>query len=136
MCSNKTTLLSTITSGNDRYIETIDHSGDPNMLPINKMMNDARKDECINSQSRLYVAIAWSNVKELILLKLFSEVVHCDATCDTNNSKNHLITFSGRTSTGKKNIFLPIWVANQQRVMFKWIFSSVLPNFVQKDFFD
>eukprot|EP00957_Ditylum_brightwellii_P116756 8905912-Ditylum_brightwellii.AAC.1 len=51
MCSDKTALLFAIATGNNRHIETIDHSGDPNMLPINKMMNDARKDECISSQS-------------------------------------------------------------------------------------
>ena len=84
----------------------------------------------------MFVAIAWSNAKELRLFKLFPEVIHCDATCDTNNSKNHLITFTGRTSTGKQFIFLRIWVVNQRRVMFKWIFSSVLINFVREEFFD
>eukprot|EP00957_Ditylum_brightwellii_P209325 15361226-Ditylum_brightwellii.AAC.1 len=43
MCSDKTALLSTITTSNGRHVEKIDHSGDPIILPINKMMTDAKK---------------------------------------------------------------------------------------------
>jgi hypothetical protein len=34
-------LVSSITSGENRHEETIDHSGDPNMSPIKDMMYDA-----------------------------------------------------------------------------------------------
>ena len=37
----KTMSVSSITSGENRHEETIDHSGDPNMLPIQDMMYDA-----------------------------------------------------------------------------------------------
>ena len=71
------------------------------MVQIQEMLYDAQHQENINPESRLFVAIAWSNTKEFRSFKLFPEVIHCDATCDTNNSKNHLITFTGRTSAGK-----------------------------------
>jgi hypothetical protein len=37
----KTMLVSSITSVENRHEETIDHSGDPNMLPIQDMIYDA-----------------------------------------------------------------------------------------------
>ena len=50
-------LVSSITSGENGHVETIDHSGDPNMLPIQDMMYDAQRQEDINPESRLIVAI-------------------------------------------------------------------------------
>ena len=125
-------LISTITSGSNRFTSNIDHSSDTSLSSIAEMTRDVRRNECIQKDSKVFVAVAWANVNEIRMMTLFPEVFHCDATCDTNNTKNHLITLSGRTSTGSQFVFIRIWVVNQRRSMFKWVFSNVLPNFIPK----
>ena len=47
----KTMLVSSITSGEKRHEEIIDHNGDPNMVQIQDTMYDAWRQENINPES-------------------------------------------------------------------------------------
>jgi hypothetical protein len=59
---------------------------------------------------------------------LFPEVLHADCTWDSNNKNNHLLTFSCRTSSGKQVVFLRVWLLNQKRSSFRWVFKFVLTS--------
>jgi hypothetical protein len=58
----------------------------------------------------------------------YPEVFHANCICDTNNTNNHLLTFSCQTSTGKQVVFLRIWLPKQKRFRFHWAFKFVLTN--------
>jgi hypothetical protein len=133
---DKTKLLSSITDGETKNVSTIDHSTDVNLRYIKEMTSHTRRNQNIDPKSRIFVSVCWANLKELRLFKLFPEVLHCDATSDTNNSKNYLLTFSGRTSTGHQFIFLRIWIVNQKRTSFRWIFHSVMKHFIPQKVLD
>ncbi|CAJ1947503.1 unnamed protein product [Cylindrotheca closterium] len=116
-------------AGNVTERET-DHSTEPAMDELGREVSAAREDESIFCQDKIFLCIAWTNKEELRLFQKFPSLVYCDATSDTNKNKNHLITFSGRTTNGKQFIFLRVWVHNQKRVTFKWIFQAVLKSFL------
>ena len=61
--------------------------------------------------------------------------MYCDSTGDTNNSGNHLLSFSGCTPQGQQFLFLRIWIHNQKQVTFKWVFKAALKEFLSEDTF-
>jgi hypothetical protein len=63
----------------------VDHSADEDMLEIQTLTAKARQDQEIDARSKIFVAIAWTTRDKQRLFKLFPEVLHCDATCDTRN---------------------------------------------------
>ena len=78
----------------------------------------------------LFIAIAWTILPALRFFKLCPEVVWCDVTSHTNNKGFHLLSFSCRTSIDKQVIFLWIWIPNQQRFSFRWVFQHAIPNLI------
>jgi hypothetical protein len=57
---------------------------------------------------------------------MFPEVFHADCcTCDSNVTGNSPLTFSCWTSTGKQVVFLEIWIPNQKKFSFWWVFTFV-----------
>jgi hypothetical protein len=84
--------------------------------------NNAR----VHEEARIIIAGAWANKYNVHIFLLFPEVFHTDCTCDTNNTNNYLLTFSCRISTGKQVGFLRVWIPNQKRFTFRWVFKVVL----------
>ncbi len=75
----------------------------------------------------LFIAIAWTNLPALRMFILCPEVIWVDVTSHSNNKGFDLLTFSCRTSVGKQCVFLWIWIPNQKRFSFRWVFSHALP---------
>jgi hypothetical protein len=132
MDTGTTGLVSSCRSADTGRTANIHHVNDDDMADAKEMVANARQIDGIHPQSRIFMCVAWANLDEIRLFKLFPEVMHCDATCGTSNSKNHLLAFSGRTSTAKQFIFLQIWLANQRRSTFNWVFHVVLPTFIHR----
>jgi hypothetical protein len=53
-----------------------------------------------------------------------------DITSHSNNKGYHLLTFSCRTSIDKQVVFLWIWISNQQRSSFRWVFQHAIPTLI------
>merc|ERR1711966_366526 len=79
----------------------------------------------------LFMAIAWTMTPCLRYFLLCPEVLWFDVTSHSNNKGFCLLTFSCRTSLDKQVVFLWIWISNEQRMSFCWVFqhalSSLLP---------
>ena len=106
----------------------------PDFAALQEDTAEHRRLAAINDKTKIFCCLAWSLKDEIRLFKLFPEVVHLDCTCATNMSKNHLLTFTARTSTLKQFIFLRVWIYNQRRATFRWVFQSVLPNLLPESF--
>ena len=48
----------------------------------------------------------------------------------------HLLTFSIKTSTGNQVVFLRVWMPNQQRYTFRWVFQYVLTGLIPLKIFE
>ena len=72
------------------------------------------------------MAIAWVQPLEKQLFMLYPEVITVDCTADINNESRPLLTMAGKDSLGKKNIFLRVFLPNERRWVFRWIFNVVL----------
>ena len=114
----------------------IDHSNDPGMEVLIEETRNIRVSENVAEGDKVFLCVAWASVEEIRLFKCFPEVIYCDATSDTNNTKNHLVTFSGRTSSGRQFVFLRIWIHNQKTATFQWIFRVVLKTFIPNLFYN
>jgi hypothetical protein len=66
------------------------------------------------------------------LFKLCPEVVWLDVTSHSNNKGFHLLTFSSSFSIGKQIVWMWIFIPNQQRFSFRWVFKKALPKLVPK----
>ena len=119
--------------GNDPFY--IDHSNEPGMDVLIEEARCARSAKNVSENAKVFLCVAWSSVEEIRLFKCFPEVIYCDATADTNNTKNQLVTFTGRTTSGRQFIFLRIWIHNQRKSTFQWIFKVVLRTFIPNRFF-
>ena len=106
----------------------IDHSKDPDLQVAHDMANETRKNPHVDPKARIFLAVAWAFASDIRVFKLFPEVFRADCTCDSNIMGNSLLTFSCRTSTGKQFIFLKIWIPNQKRFSFRWVFKFVLTS--------
>jgi hypothetical protein len=113
----------------------IDHREDPDMEEPRLMAEAVRSNPKVSPQAKVFIAVAWASKADIRFFKLFPEVVHCDATCDSNNTGNHLLTFSCRTSTGKQYVFLKIWIPNQKRFTFRWVFKFVIMHLLPQKIF-
>ena len=68
----------------------------------------------------------------ILFFLLCPEVIWCDVTSHSNNKGFDLLTFSCRTSVDKQVVFLWIWIPNQQRFSFRWVFQHTIPNLIPK----
>jgi hypothetical protein len=114
----------------------LDHSLDDDFQELRASVATQRGSNLVDPKSTVFLCVAWSNVEETGLFKKYHDIIYCDATGDTNNTGNHLITFSGRTPEGKSFIFLRCWTHNQKQVTFRWIFKVALRTFLPDCLFD
>jgi hypothetical protein len=80
-----TGLVSSCRSADTGKMTNIHHDDDNKLTDAKEMVVNARLIDGINPEARIFMCVAWANLHELRLFKLFPEVMHCDATCDASN---------------------------------------------------
>jgi hypothetical protein len=131
---NGNALVSSLRTAGEEAVE-IDHTSDPDLQVAREMADSTRRNPSVDPRARIFLAVAWASHSDLRLFQLFPEVFHADCTCDSNVTGNYLLTFSCRTSTGKQVVFLKIWIPNQKRFSFRWVFKFVLTSLIPKRLF-
>ena len=126
---NETVTVSTTQYANEEVvnteISTLDYGED-----IETAAKKERKEKKLKPRDILFVAIAWIVLPAFRFFKLCPEVIWCDVTSHSNNKGFHLLTFSCRTSVDKQVVFMWIWIPNQQRFSFRWVFQHAIPNLI------
>jgi hypothetical protein len=84
----------------------VSHTDDPNFIEPRDSANISRKNPQVHKDAPIFIAVAWASKNDIRLFMLFPEVFHASCICDTNNTNNHLLTFSYPTSRGKQVVFL------------------------------
>ena len=59
-------------------------------------------------------------------------MIWCDVTSHSNNKGFNLLTFSCRTFVDKQVVFLLIWIPNEQKISFIWVFQHAIPILIPK----
>ena len=90
----------------------------------------ARKNQKIKTEDDVFVAVAWTYGGTLRMFKLCPHVVTLDITAHTNKNKYHLLTFSIKTSIDKQVVFFRLWLPNQRRLSFRWVFQHAVPKLI------
>jgi len=112
-----------------------DHSNDPLMIGLRTEGQMSRSNYMLSDDTKVFLAIAWVFKPELRFFKLFPEVIHVDGTSHSTQKKYELITFSVKTSLGRQVVFLRVWLPDQKRYSFRWIFQHVLLGLIPKSVF-
>jgi len=123
------------TKFDDRNSCDKDLSDDPTMMGLRVEGQLSRSNYMLSNDTKVFLAIAWTFKPELRFFKLFPEVIHVDGTSHSTRKKYELITFSVKTSSGQQVVFLRVWLPDQKRYSFRWIFQHVLLGLVPKNIF-
>ena len=91
---------------------------------------EEREERSLHKEDALFIAVAWIVKPALKLFKLCPEVIWVDVTSHSNNKGFHLLTFSSRLSIGKQIVWLWIFIPNQQRFSFRWVFKEAIPSLI------
>ena len=110
LVTGETALVSCLNLDRQKGFAEIDHSNDPEFIEPHESAMICRQNPLVHEKSRIIIAVAWANKYNIRTFMLFPEVLHADCTCDSNNTNNHLLTFSCRTSSGKQVVFLRAWI--------------------------
>lgn len=124
------TLVSTTKTNGE--VTHVDVAEDPTMHHIATEVDNARTNQNINEDESVFVSIAWTLNGARRLFKLNPEVVTCDITSHTNKNGYHLLTFSVKTSHDRQVVFLWVWMPNQRRYSFRWVFQHAVTNLIAK----
>ncbi|KAL7529904.1 hypothetical protein ACHAXR_003219, partial [Thalassiosira sp. AJA248-18] len=81
----------------------------------------------LKKKDELFISIAWTVMPLFRFFLLCPEVIWCDVTSHSNNKGFSLFTFSCRTSLDRQALFLWIWIPNEQRFSFRWVFQHAIP---------
>ena len=107
----------------------------PKLSHLADIARHARTTRKLNPSQYLFMAIAWTMLPCLRYFLLCPEVLWFDVTSHSNNKGFCLLTFSCRTSLNKQVVFMWIWIPNEQRMSFRWVFqhalSTLLPEHVR-----
>jgi hypothetical protein len=104
----------------------------PSLAPIHEIAQKSRKDRTISKSQYLFISIAWIFLPAFRFFKLCPEVIWCDVTSHSNNKGFSLLTFSCRTSINKQVVFMWVWIPNEQRISFRWVFQHAVPKLIPK----
>jgi hypothetical protein len=99
------------------------------------MANMTHSNPLVSPNAHVMIACAFETKQATHIFKLFPEVIHADVTSDTNNTGNHMLTYSCNTSEGKQVIFLKVWLPNQKKSSFCWVFKFVLTSMIPPECF-
>ena len=116
-------------SGDVHYREINDN---PDTECLLYQIAQERQERKLNNVNALFIAVAWIVKPAFCLFKLCPEVVWVDVTSHSNNKGFHLLTFSSRLSIGKQIVWLWVFIPNQQRFSFRWVFQEAIPTLVPK----
>ena len=120
-------VLSTTKGENGNVIST-DLSSVPAANGLVKQTRITRKSRKILANQYQFIGIAWIVLPLFRYFLLCPEVVWCDITSHSNNKGYHLLTFSCRTSLNRQVVFLWVWIPNEQRISFRWVFHIAIPK--------
>lgn len=109
---------------------TVDINDVPELAPVAAEARQERQDQAIPEDRTIFHAISWANEKVFRYFKLNPEAITCDVTSHTNRSGFHLLTFSTKTAIDKQVVFLRIWIPNQKRVSFRYVFQEALTKLI------
>ena len=93
---------------------------------VNQFIQHSRNVHKFSYQQLLLMAIAWVHPQECELFSIFPKVITVDYTSGTNNESRPLLTMGGKDSLDKVFIFLRVFLPNERRWVFRWIFNVVL----------
>ena len=77
-----------------------------------------------------FIACAWITNKENRMFHLFPHVIIVDITKYTNKEDQPLLTVSMRTTLGNYMVIMQMFLPNEQKITFKWVFSVTIPTLV------
>jgi hypothetical protein len=128
-CDVDTMTISTTKSftGHVHY-EPINESSE--ISSLSAQINEERSEWYLQKEEALFIVVAWIVKPVFWLFKLCPEVVWVDVTSHSNNKGFHLLTFSSHLSIGKQIGWMWIFIPNQQRFSFRWVFKEALPKLV------
>jgi hypothetical protein len=112
-----------------------DHSNDDSMEGLRREGQMFRRNVQLADNTKVFLAIGWVFKPELRYFKLFPEVIHVDGTSHSTRKKYELITFSVKTSLGQQVVFLRVWLPDQKRYSFRWVFQHVMLSLVPRECF-
>jgi hypothetical protein len=101
------------------------------LRPVAESAIEQRKARGLDEE-QVFHCIAWTHEKVLRYFLLCPEVVTFDVTSHTNKNGFHLLTFSCRTSVDKQVVFCRVWLPDQRRVSFRYVFQEALPKILPK----
>lgn len=101
-------------------------------LKLDETAKQEREERAISEDDVMFMSVAWIVGRNFRLFKTCPEVVWCDVTSHSNNKGFHLLTFSCRLSVDRQLVFLWIWIPNQQRSSFRWVFQHALPILIPR----
>ena len=104
----------------------------PSLKLIEAEAKKERKERSMTPNDVLFIGIGWIVLPAFRFFKLCPEVIWCDVTSHSNNKGFHLFSFSCRLSIGKQCVFMWVWMPNQQRFSFRWVFQHAIPNLMPK----
>ena len=107
-----------------------DINENPNTECLLDQIAEERQERNLKNEDALFIAVAWIVKPALRLFKLCPEVVWVDVTSHANNKGFHLLTFSSHLSIGKQIVWLWVFIPNQQRFSFRWVFQEAIPTLV------
>jgi hypothetical protein len=99
---------------------------------LSAQINEERSERILQKEEALFTGVAWIVKPAFQLFKLCPEVVWVDVTSHSNNKGFHLLTLSPRHSIGKQIVWMWIFIPNQQRFSFRWVFKEVFLRLVPK----
>jgi hypothetical protein len=87
--------------------------------------DEHRQELQLTNDQQLMIGCAWVTPNEKRLFQMFPEVVHVDATADTNNENRPLTTITIRDSRGNVVTVLRVFMPNERAWAFRWLFQVV-----------
>ncbi|KAL3757417.1 LOW QUALITY PROTEIN: hypothetical protein ACHAWU_005148 [Discostella pseudostelligera] len=105
-------------------------SEDDVLSQVETVAKRTRVERKISASQYLFFSIAWIHLPVFRFFKLCPEVIWCDVTSHSNKMGYKLLTFSCRTSVNKQVVFMYIWIPNEQRISFRWVFSHAISQLV------
>jgi hypothetical protein len=112
------------------YYELINESS--KISSLSAQINEERSERYLQKEEALFIAVAWIVKPAFRLFKLCPEEVWANVTSHSNNKGLHLLSFSLCLSIGIQMVWMWIFIPNQQRFSFRWMFKEALPKLVLK----
>ena len=107
------------------HVIKYDSSTLPELKDFEALAKQERIERKLDKNDVLFIAVGWLVLPAFRYFKLCPEVIWCDVTSHSNNKGFHLLTFSCQTSVDKQVVFLWLWIPNQQRFSFRWVFNMM-----------